>query len=938
MSTLSYKKFEDIDSGSLPDKMTVFQDCLHAFNTSPVQAKRCRLLLSRLLRLLYLGDSFASQEATTLFFSISKLFQHKDSSLRQMVYLAIKELSVISEDVLMVTSSIMKDIQNGEAIYKPNAIRSLTRIVDASTVHATERLMKNCVVDRNPSITSATLVSSYHLLAVAKDVVKRWTNETQEAISATKTFPPQQFLTHENYGVNKLPSSTYVYQYHALGLLYHLRNHDKMALMKLINQLSNSNSPLRSPLAIVQLIRYIGQIIKDVPSYAQPLFPVLNNWLRNKSDMVELEAAKTILGISSFSSEQHLAAINCLQILLSVPRTVTRFAAVRILNKIAMKTPEKIVICNVELENLINDSNRSVSTYAITTLLKTGNSDNVDRLIKTILKFMNDISDEFKIVVIDAIRTLSLKFPEKYKTMLNFLNDCLRDDGGFVFKNAIVEALFDMIKFVPQSRDLALENLCEFIEDCEFTELAVRILHLLGNEGPKTTNPTLYIRHIYNRVVLENSIVRSSAVIALSKFALIGDESISKSIKILLSRCLNDVDDEVRDRAALSLKLITSFEELSSPDEKEKLKDFISPNTKYSLPVLEQKLSLYMQGDKESFIQSFDIKSVPTISDDEAKAYEFREKTRLLEEEANADVEQNKNRNTNGENNGYGAEDREESNQYIKNTVLQQQYSQELSAIPEFKNYGNLLHSSSVVELTEREIEFVVEVIKHVFEDHLVLQFNIENTLEESELNEVTVVSSPEADELYEEEFIMPIEKLKPQSKGTVYVSFTRPSGIELTSFTNTLSFISKEVDTTTGESFEGDEGFQDEYQIEELSLTPGDFIIPSFTGNFTHQWDELSKIEQSGVYNLSDSNDLQEIVQRLIRVLSMMPVDGSDIVTDSNSTTHVLKLFGKSILNSAKVACIIRLAANSSRGIMMKTQVRGEDEQLCEAIINGVA
>ncbi|ODV96251.1 hypothetical protein PACTADRAFT_2542, partial [Pachysolen tannophilus NRRL Y-2460] len=100
MSTLSYKKFEDIDSGSLPDKMTVFQDCLHAFYIHQF-TKRCRLLLSRLLRLSYLGHSLASQEATTLFFSISKLFQHKDSSLRQMVYLAIKELSVISEDVLM---------------------------------------------------------------------------------------------------------------------------------------------------------------------------------------------------------------------------------------------------------------------------------------------------------------------------------------------------------------------------------------------------------------------------------------------------------------------------------------------------------------------------------------------------------------------------------------------------------------------------------------------------------------------------------------------------------------------------------------------------------------------------------------------------------------------------------------------------------------------
>jgi hypothetical protein len=55
------------------------------------------------------------------------------SGLRQMVYLVIKELSTIAEDVIMVTSSIMKDMQpNLEVIYRPNAIRALARIIDVS--------------------------------------------------------------------------------------------------------------------------------------------------------------------------------------------------------------------------------------------------------------------------------------------------------------------------------------------------------------------------------------------------------------------------------------------------------------------------------------------------------------------------------------------------------------------------------------------------------------------------------------------------------------------------------------------------------------------------------------------------------------------------------------------------------------------------------------
>lgn len=55
------------------------------------------------------------------------------SALRQAVYLAIKELATTAEDVIMVTSSIMKDMQpNSEVIYRPNAIRALCRIIDVS--------------------------------------------------------------------------------------------------------------------------------------------------------------------------------------------------------------------------------------------------------------------------------------------------------------------------------------------------------------------------------------------------------------------------------------------------------------------------------------------------------------------------------------------------------------------------------------------------------------------------------------------------------------------------------------------------------------------------------------------------------------------------------------------------------------------------------------
>jgi hypothetical protein len=50
----------------------------------------------------------------------------------------------------------------------------------------------------------------------------------------------------------------------------------------------------------------------------------------------------------------------------------------------------------------------------------------------------------------------------------------------------------------------------------------------LGNEGPKTSDPSKYIRYIYNRVILENATVRASAVSTLAKFGALVD-----SLKVL---------------------------------------------------------------------------------------------------------------------------------------------------------------------------------------------------------------------------------------------------------------------------------------------------------------------------------------------------------------------------------------------------------------------
>lgn len=88
------------------------------------------------------------------------------------------------------------------------------------------------------------------------------------------------------------------------------------------------------------------------------------------------------------------------------------------------------------------------------------------------------------------------------------------------------------------------------------------------------------------------------------------------------------------------------------------------------------------------------------------------------------------------------------------------------------------------------------------------------------------------------EDFIIPFPSLGPNSTGIVYVSFTRdPADYALCSFSNELNFISKELDPESGEPEE--EGYPDVYQLEDLELDAGDYLVPSYSA-FTSEWDRL--------------------------------------------------------------------------------------------------
>lgn len=97
------------------------------------------------------------------------------------MYLVLKELLPLAEDVIIVISCLTKDMNSKIDLYKANAIRVLCKINDVrlknylwlhvnlrllqvSMLAQTERYLKQAIVDKEPYVASAALVSGVHLM------------------------------------------------------------------------------------------------------------------------------------------------------------------------------------------------------------------------------------------------------------------------------------------------------------------------------------------------------------------------------------------------------------------------------------------------------------------------------------------------------------------------------------------------------------------------------------------------------------------------------------------------------------------------------------------------------------------------------------------------------------------------------------------------------
>ena len=729
------------------EKGAVLQEA-RCFNDVQLSTRKCQQVITKLLYLYNQGQCFTKTEATEVFFSVTKLFHATDGNLRRLLYLIIKEICPSADEVIIVTSSLMKDMNSKVDVYRSNSIRVLCSITDASLLGQIERFLKQAVVDKSAIVSSAALVSGLRLMKINPEIVRRWSSEVQEAAS----------------------SSDALVQFHAIALLYQIKQNDRLAISKLVSQCVRMN--IKSPLAVCSIIRYISEMLSDdTLNESHAFHDFLESCLRHKSEMVVFEAAKNIAALPTVDPRLLQSSMVVLQLLLSSPKIILRFGAIRTLNSIATRNPVAVGVCNTELESIVADPNMAISTAAITTLLRTGTEASVDRLMQQISSLFAGLQDEYKLTVVDSIKSLCSKFVSKHRSFISFLSSTLREEGGFEYKRAIVNCIIHIVHLNADVKELGLLHLSEFIEDCEYTHLSVHILHVIGEEGPTTSDPNKFIRYIYNRLFLENAAIRAAAVSALTCFGTHCPD-LRKQLAVLLSRCIHDMDDEVRDRATLFMYWLQAKGTSDIPNID-------------SLDSLEQALGYYL---KTNMAGSFNM-------------HDMREETEKSSLRG-VDVP------------------------CVETSDIISTYVSALRARPEFASLDNHILSSVVIPLTENETEYKVSCVKHILKEQIIFQFICVNTIEEQVLENVTV-SMDALEDLtahVQEHVIVSLPVLRVHEPSFTYVCFARKSSTPfLGHFACSLHFMAKEIDPISGDP--EDVGYEDDYLLEDVHISPIDFV-----------------------------------------------------------------------------------------------------------------
>ena len=740
------------------------------FNEKNIQNEQCIEILINLIYLLNKGEKFTEKEKETIFFSATKLLHSANPILRRIIFLFVKHLNWWQSSFIL-TGSLITELNGDDDLIKPNCFRLLGQITDASSVNVVERLLKEAINNKNHEVASSALSCTLFMCLKGFGIAKSWINEISEKLNSS--------LGEEN-----------LLTFHTLLLLKEIKKNDKLFLIKIFSKVAENSSSRnqRSQFAVCQLIRYITELLKrgDLEQNVKDIFNrFLEVSLYNIEESIKIEACRAVMQIPNVKPSLKKTTIATLCDLISSTNKIVRFSAMKTLDKYIDEFAQNIAVdIFLELEKIIEDSgtNSSIKSYAFSIFLKIskGLSDyRLEKMFKTFIEQYTKFKEDFKKKLIIISRNISRANPSKNKLYYNFFCSLFKLDASPQTKIEILEAL---IWFIYNDQELKLQSLlflAESIFDCQYDILKIRILNLLGKECDLVNNKSKLVRYIYNQIILESPMVRASAISALGEIGF-KEKNMRDIIISLIENCLNDDDNEVRERAFMVSKALKAVKE--EKKEEEQLINFVFPQkVKNPSPIEELNIDLIqsvLNSEKENLLKSEDIcQELFNILNDTEKISEILIK----------DKEDSKKKEKKEKKRGI------EANPQKK--IPEEDYS--LTMFP--KIYGPPKIFTPYKKLTDQSAEYLTQYRKIVHDKIVVIDFEITNTIEFQIINDISI----DVDNLTSEGFdfdkteIIPIKSLKTNESGHLYFKLLKDKDeiYSNCSFNCTLKFDLQELD-----------------------------------------------------------------------------------------------------------------------------------------------
>ena len=130
----------------------------------------------------------------------------------------------------------------------------------------------------------------------------------------------------------------------------------------------------------------------------QLFFEIAKSLKNYKQEFIEQAAEKTIACLKEYLDGEDIEI----------------FLSLKILNEFSNNFPKKVESLNSEMEDLVRQPSKIISSLSILTLLQTGSDVTVKRLASKIEPLMNSLSNSYKILIVETMDKLSNESKDEF--------------------------------------------------------------------------------------------------------------------------------------------------------------------------------------------------------------------------------------------------------------------------------------------------------------------------------------------------------------------------------------------------------------------------------------------------------------------------------------------------------------------------------------------